>query len=58
VAVVLVELAQVGAGGDAELGVDLGQVLADGVGAHEQLLGDLQVAQPLAGEAGDLQLLG
>jgi hypothetical protein len=49
-----VELAELGARGEAELGVELVQVVADGVAADEQPLGDLLVAQPLPGEAGDL----
>jgi hypothetical protein len=53
-----VDVAQLGPGGDAELGVDLVQVVADGVAADEQLVGDLLVAQPLAGQASDLPLLG
>jgi hypothetical protein len=48
--VVQVELAQLGAGGDAELGVDLVQVVADRVPADNQLVGELLVGQPwLAG---------
>lgn len=56
--VVQVEPVQLGAGGDAELGVDLVQVVADRVGAQEQPLSDLLVAQPLGGQVGDLELLG
>src|SRR4029450_1435169 len=49
-----VELA---AGGDAELGVGLVQVVAHGARAQQQLGGDVAVGQPLRGEPGDLQLL-
>src|SRR6266545_5209590 len=49
-----VELA---AGGDAELGVGLVQVVADRPGAEEELSGDVAVGQPLGGQPGNLQLL-
>jgi hypothetical protein len=52
------ELGQLGPGGDAELGVHLVQVVANRVPAYEQPLGDLLIAKSLAGEAGDLPLLG
>jgi hypothetical protein len=48
-----VELA---AGGDAELGQDLAQVVLDGVGADEQPGTDLGVRQAVAGQPGDLGL--
>src|SRR5205823_3419744 len=51
------DLAQAGARGDAQLGVDLVQVVADRVPAQEQPAGDLLVGQPLAGQLGDPQLL-
>src|SRR4030095_2545824 len=44
-----VELA---AGGYAELGVGLVQVVADRPGAEEKLRGDVAVGQPLGGQAG------
>jgi hypothetical protein len=50
-----VELA---AGGDAELGEDLAQVVLDGVGADEQPGADLGVGQALAGQLGNLGFLG
>ena len=50
-----VELA---ARGDAELGEDLAQVVLDGVRADEQPGADLRVGQPVAGQPGDLGLLG
>src|SRR4051795_667833 len=50
---------QLGARGDAELRVDLAQVVLDRPPAEEQPRGDLRVAQPvLDHELGDLQLLG
>ncbi len=49
-----VELA---AGGDAEFGVGLVEVVADGAWAEEELGGDVAVGQPPGGEPGDLQLL-
>ena len=52
---VQVQQAQLGPGGDAELGVDLVEVVPDGVAAHEQLVGDLLVGRPLAGREGDLR---
>src|SRR4051812_40142931 len=49
---------QLDARGDAELRVDLAQVVLDGPPAEEQPRGDLRVAQALLGhELGDLQLL-
>src|SRR6266705_1444157 len=51
---VRVELA---AGGDAEFGVGLVQVVAHRPRAEEQLGGDVAVGQSLRGEPGDLQLL-
>src|SRR6185312_13495992 len=50
-----VELA---ARGDAELGEDLAQVVLDRVCADEQTGADLRIRQPLAGQPGDLRLLG
>jgi hypothetical protein len=47
-----------GAGGDAELGVDVRQVHLDGAGGDEQAPGDGVVAQAVAGEAGDLSFGG
>jgi hypothetical protein len=55
--VVEVQRDQLAAGGDPELGIDLVQVVADGVGAQEQAGPDLVVRQALAGEPGDLPLL-
>jgi hypothetical protein len=49
---------QVGPRGDAELAVDLPQVVLDGAGADEQVRGNLPVPLPLTGEAGDVGLLG
>src|SRR5271165_2004200 len=46
---------QFGAGGDAELGEDVGQVHLDGAGGDEQPPGDGFVPQALAGQADDLQ---
>jgi hypothetical protein len=47
---------QFGAGGDAELGEDVGQVHFDGAGRDEQPPGDGVVPQAFADEADDLQL--
>jgi hypothetical protein len=44
------------AGGDAELGEDLVQVVFDGARAHEDQGGDLGVEQAVAGQPGDLDL--
>src|SRR5918992_3110701 len=52
-----VEVAQLAPGAYAELGVDLVQVVGGRVPAQEQPVGDLLVAQPLGGEAGDLMFL-
>src|SRR5215471_10287447 len=49
---------RLGAGGDAELGEDLVQVIFDGPRADKQLPGDLPVGRPAGGQPGDLQLLG
>jgi hypothetical protein len=49
-----VELA---AGGDAELGEDLAQVVLNGVGADEQPGADLRVGQPVPGQQRDLHFL-
>src|ERR1700730_9650368 len=49
---------QSGAGGDAELGEDVGQVHLDGAGGDEQPPGDGVVPQALADEADDLQFGG
>jgi hypothetical protein len=49
---------QFGAGGDAELGEDVGQVHLDGAGGDEQPPGNGVVPQAFAGQAGDLQLRG
>ncbi len=43
---------EVFAGGDAQLGVDVGQVGLDGAPGDEQLLPDLRVGQPFRGQAG------
>lgn len=37
----------------AELGVDVGQVVFDRLGADDQLVGDLAVGEAFSGEAGD-----
>src|SRR6266487_2671341 len=50
--------AQLGPGGDAELGEDVVEVIGDSPGAQEQLRADLPVGQPLRGAVGDLALLG
>src|SRR5580704_15026613 len=47
-----------GAGGDAELAEDVGQVHLDGAGRDEQPPGDGVVAQAFADEADDLQFGG
>jgi len=49
---------QSGAGGDAELGKDLGQVHFDGAGSDEQLPGDGIVAQAFADKTDDLSFGG
>src|SRR5215470_10883560 len=49
---------QLGAGGDAELGEDLVQVVLDGPRADEKLSRDLPVGRPGGGQPSDLQLLG
>src|SRR5215475_7368533 len=49
---------QFGAGGDAELGEDLVEVVFDGSRADKQLRGDFPVGRPGGGQPGDLQLLG
>src|SRR5215471_19341978 len=49
---------RLGAGGDAELGEDLVQVVFDGPRADKQLSGDLPVGRPVGGQPGDLQFLG
>ena len=51
-------VAELAARGDAELGEDLAQVVLDRAGADEQPGADLRVGQPLAGQPGDLGLLG
>jgi hypothetical protein len=38
---------------DRKLGVDVAQVGADGLGCHEQTLGDLPVGQAVGGKPGD-----
>src|SRR5712675_2516388 len=48
---------ELAAGADAELGEDLPEVVGDGGGADEQLLGDLRVGGAVAGEAGDQRFL-
>src|SRR5215510_4212686 len=48
---------QLGAGGDAELGEDLVEVVFDGPRADKQLRRDLPVGRPGGGQPGDLQLL-
>src|SRR5918998_75251 len=53
-----VEVSQLRAGGDAELGERLVQVVADRAGAEEQLRGDLLVRAALSDESNDLHLLG
>ena len=47
-----------GAGGDAELGVDVGGVPADGLRADEERLADLPIRAPLGQQAQHLQLAG
>src|SRR5208282_5517845 len=49
---------QFGAGGDAELGEDVGQVHLDGAGGDEQAPGDGVVPQAFADKTDDLQLSG
>jgi hypothetical protein len=49
---------QLPAGADAELGVDLAQVVFDGAGGQEQLRPDLRVRPAVAGQPGDEGLLG
>ena len=46
------------AGGDAELGEDVGQVGLDGAGGHEQSLGDLPIGESGPDQIGDLVLGG
>ena len=48
---------QFAAGGDAELGEYLPQVIFDGPGAEEQPGGDLDVGEPVGDEPGDLEFL-
>ena len=50
--------AEVLAGGDAQFGEHVAQVPLDGMGADEQLGGDLLVGVPVPGELGDLGLPG
>src|SRR5580700_6097774 len=50
--------AELPARADAELGENLAQMPLDGARAEEQLGADLRVRQPVAGEPGDLRLLG
>jgi len=45
---------QLGAGGDAEFGIGLVQVVGDGAGGQEQLGGDVPVGKTAGGEPGDL----
>src|SRR4051794_37307992 len=54
----LVSRAELAARRDAQLGEDLVQVVLDGAPADEQPAADLGVRQALAGEPGDLGLLG
>jgi hypothetical protein len=51
-------LPELAAGGDSELGDDLGQVVLDGARAEEQLGGDLRVRQGRPDQLRDLGLLG
>src|SRR6266567_6105912 len=50
--------AEVAARGDVELGEDLTQVILDGAPGQEQPGADLRVRQAVAGQLGDLGLLG
>ena len=57
-AVVGQRLAELAAGGDIELGEDLGLVVLHGARGQEQPGGDLRVGQARPDQAGDLDLLG
>src|SRR6476620_9979725 len=46
------------AGGDAELGVDVAEVVLDGAWAEEQPAADLGIGEAVAGQAGALALAG
>ena len=53
-----VDAREFGARRDPELEVHVGQVVADGAGADQQLCRDLPIRQPTGGKPGDTQLLG
>ena len=53
-----VDARELGARRDPELEVHVGQVVADGAGADQQLCRDLPIRQPTGGKPGDTQLLG
>ncbi len=46
------------AGGDLDFAVDRGQVVVDGAGADDELVGDLRVSEALGEEAQDFDFAG